>query len=113
MSKKEHVLAIRAQSVNLDAGFTRSSGDLDQVFAPEDVMMGSREWLETDENFLQLIPYCMVKSLSGNVLSYSRTAQGGEKRLQGKVSVGLVGSRSGMALAKRHAALEARSPDHL
>lgn len=85
MSKQEHILAVK--NTTPKQGFAAS----DTIsFEPKDVMIGSREWLETDENFLQLIPYCMVTA-GNKVLVYSRTAQGEEGRLSGKVSCGLGG----------------------
>lgn len=91
MSKLEQVLAVRHQVIR--SGFTPCS-DMNTLFKPEDVMIGSRAWLEEDEDFLQLIPYCVVTA-EDKVLTYSRTNQGGEGRLHGKVSIGFGGHING------------------
>lgn len=100
MSKKEQVVAVRnhktisgfaiATESKYKKGFSPIPEylSLEDIFDAEDVMLGSRAWLEEDENFLQLIPYTLVASSSGKVLAYSRTPKGGEDRLHGKVSVG-------------------------
>lgn len=49
-----------------------------------------RETAETDENFLQLIPYCVFKC-GKNFLIYQRTKKGGEARLHDKWSLGVGG----------------------
>lgn len=94
MSKLEQVLAVRNTVVA--QGFTKVPDylSLDDLFKPEDVMIGSRAWLEDDEYFLQLIPYCVITS-GDKILAYTRTSQGGEGRLHGKVSVGLGGHING------------------
>lgn len=54
---------------------------------------GPRHHIETDERFLQLLPYCLVKHKeSGFVVGYNRPGKGeGESRLQGAFSIGLGG----------------------
>jgi len=53
--------------------------------------------LENDDNFLQIIPYCVVEhpqtmeTGSAGYLSYRRSKAGGEKRLTGKKSIGFGG----------------------
>jgi len=49
-----------------------------------------RDEAETNENFLQLIPYCVFKC-GKNFLVYKRTKKGGESRLHDKYSLGVGG----------------------
>jgi predicted NUDIX family phosphoesterase len=90
--KLEQVVAVYAGHAKeeLQGNFTEISANtpLDMVLSPISTITGSRAWLETDESFLQLIPYIMVTCESGNVLAYVRTNQTGEGRLAAKVSVG-------------------------
>ena len=100
MSKHEHVVAVKSREQK--QGFSQipeylSIGD---IWEPKDIMLGSREWLETDENFHQLIPYCVVTA-GTKVLAYARTPKGGENRLQGKVSVGFGGHINANDVATR------------
>lgn len=46
---------------------------------------------EIDENFKQLIPYCVVQNNSGEILVYERSKKGGETRLHAKMSCGMGG----------------------
>jgi predicted NUDIX family phosphoesterase len=91
MSKKEHILAVRNHN-ELTEGFSVPPEELSlsDIFEAQDLMIGSRLWLEEDEAFKQLIPYSVVTS-GGKVLAYARTEKGGEGRLSGKVSIGLGG----------------------
>lgn len=93
--KLEQVLAVKAAAAKtLMQGVFVEIPDgekLNSLFPPQFVMIGSRAWLETDEKFLQLIPYTLIMSRNGQVLAYSRTSKGGEGRLHDKVSVGFGG----------------------
>lgn len=53
--------------------------------------MLSRAVCETDERFLQVLPYITVHDGKGNYLSYERPVSGCEKRLHGLKSVGFGG----------------------
>jgi predicted NUDIX family phosphoesterase len=93
--KFEQVLAVKTtEALGLVQGTMTEipdGGYLNKLFSPADVILGSRAWLENDEDYLQLIPYTLVTSENGNVLAYSRTDKTGEGRLSEKVSVGFGG----------------------
>jgi predicted NUDIX family phosphoesterase len=59
--------------------------------AREDAVWLDRDAAEGDENFLQLIPYIVLRRPPGEVFVYERSQKGGESRLYNKVSVGLGG----------------------
>ena len=96
--KLEQVLAVKRSALkdlipSTGKGFVAISRftSVDEFFKPQDVIIGSRAWLEDDENYLQIIPYAIVKDKDGNILSYSRAAKGSEERLHGKISCGFGG----------------------
>jgi predicted NUDIX family phosphoesterase len=90
--KKEQVLAIRTSSITPKHGLSLIPDELslDDIFDSKDVLFASRAWLEDDEQYLQIIPYCLVKH-QDKYLTYSRTKQAGEAKLHGKVSCGFGG----------------------
>jgi predicted NUDIX family phosphoesterase len=55
----------------------------------------ARDDIETDPNWKQLIPYCVVARLTADhdieVLSYQRSPKQGDERLRGKFSIGVGG----------------------
>ncbi len=51
----------------------------------------SRDQAEVDENYKQLIPYCVVINSDGKILTYTRGKVGQEKRLHAKKSIGVGG----------------------
>lgn len=53
--------------------------------------MMSRDICETDENYLQIIPYIAVVNERGEYFSYERGSAGNEARLHAKRSIGLGG----------------------
>lgn len=56
-----------------------------------------RRWCETALNFVQILPYIVVKNTAGEVLTYRRPPTiTGEKRLEGKLSLGLGGHMDNM-----------------
>lgn len=97
MAKQETVLAVRASAfkaiIQEVSGFI-SETNLDKLFHPKDVIIASREWLENDSDWLQLIGYTAIKNKSDEILLYSRTTSGGENRLYDKLSVGFGGHTS-------------------
>jgi predicted NUDIX family phosphoesterase len=96
MSSNEQVLAVRASVaksiLRIEQGFVPIGqySDLNQFFSPADIVIGARDWLEHDENWMQLIPYAVVQK-GMDVLSYTRTKKGGEAKLHDKVSCGFGG----------------------
>jgi predicted NUDIX family phosphoesterase len=107
MSKEEHILAVKNKNVWTN-GYSEIPAELglSDIFGAEDLVIGSREWLEEDEGFLQLIPYCVITSENGNVLAYSRTTQTGESRLSGKVSIGIGGHVNVEGLKQRSGVID-------
>src|SRR3546814_9399888 len=55
-----------------------------------EIWVGPRQVLETSPDFIQPIPYIVVKN-GDNLLSYLRTPKGGEERLHSKIAVGFGG----------------------
>jgi predicted NUDIX family phosphoesterase len=100
MSKFEQVIAIRRDSVadKLPVGMVKVSGTEEEklavfndFFKPEELVMGSRHWIEKDENYLQLIPRCVFRKPDGKVAYYQRAKGSGESRLLGNHSVNFGG----------------------
>lgn len=56
--------------------------------------LGVRDTLEKDSNFLQIIPYVVLRD-GDKYVKYTRTEAGGEKRLHNKVSIGVGGHVDG------------------
>lgn len=50
-----------------------------------------RDICETDESYLQLLPYITLMNRGGEIFTYERGGKGGEARLHGNLSVGLGG----------------------
>lgn len=65
--------------------------DLDLPIEQWKPFMMSRDICETDENYLQLIPYIAVVNERGEYFSYERGSAGNEARLHAKRSIGLGG----------------------
>ena len=61
-----------------------------QLLHPSMLFYLSREQAEQDPNFLQVIPYCVLKD-GDNIFRYQRTKKGGEARLHDKWSIGVGG----------------------
>ena len=93
MSKFEQVLTVRASSVHLSDGFTAAGSTesekkelFNEILRPEEVVIGSRHWLENDSNFLQLIPSVVFRKPDGAVAWYNRIKGSGESRLIGNAT---------------------------
>jgi predicted NUDIX family phosphoesterase len=92
MSKKAHILVLRADSVPFPLDFgIRAIGDdaLGGILAAQ-AWIGPRPVLEDDPSFVQFIPYILVRQ-GDRLLAYVRAESGGEARLHGKFSVGVGG----------------------
>lgn len=90
MSKTAHIVAVRRRDVQplVGAGIMgRSAVDLLMLVKP---WIGPRPDLEDDTDFLQLIPYIVIKR-GDKYLAYTRGTAGGEDRLHGKISIGVGG----------------------
>jgi len=93
----EHVLVIpRSEYINHEpfSGFRplRGLSDLGDYLCGVNPVASfmDREAAETDENFKQLISYCII--LCGDsILTYRRSGTGGEDRLHGQLSIGVGG----------------------
>jgi predicted NUDIX family phosphoesterase len=91
VSKTAHILAIRRASLgDLGFGISSHTGDVDHIFTEGEAWVGPRPVLEEDEDFVQPIPYVVMRK-GDNVLAYTRGQAGGEGRLHDKVSVGFGG----------------------
>lgn len=95
MAAKEQVLCIVANHVSYAPGFNRVTPDHLVELIRNAGAMDSLKWIdrdlaETDERFLQLIPY-VVMARGGELLSYIRPSKSNEKRLVGRRSIGLGG----------------------
>lgn len=94
MSKTAHIIAIRASSITHQGPLGFGIKPLDEagtaaIFGGE-VWVGPRPILEESPDFVQPIPYIVVKE-GDKLLSYVRTPKGGETRLHNKVAVGFGG----------------------
>jgi predicted NUDIX family phosphoesterase len=98
--KFEQVITIRRESIadKLQDGFILIAGDekekeglFNQFFKPEEIVIGSRHWLEQDENFLQIIPSIVFRKPDGTVLNYQRAKGTGEGRLLGNYTTNIGG----------------------
>jgi predicted NUDIX family phosphoesterase len=90
----ETLVCLAAQHVDalgLAEGFSVMRPDvIDRLFAVDALWLGPRSWLETDENYRQLVSYVTFRC-ERSVLVYRRTQKGGERRLHGRLSVGVGG----------------------
>jgi predicted NUDIX family phosphoesterase len=78
-------------SLGLSEGFTSLSTDsIQKMFEPTQIWFGPRSLLETNEHFRQLVSYVVMRH-GDRVLTYRRTAKGGESRLHGRLSLGVGG----------------------
>jgi len=55
------------------------------------LLLQPRSTCETDPNYLQIIPYVIIKDRYGYIFSYRRGSGGGEERLLKKCSIGFGG----------------------
>jgi predicted NUDIX family phosphoesterase len=94
MSKRAHIVAISRASLESEGGMgfgiTAFEPSIDFALDCGEVWVGPRPVLEEDENFLQPIPYIVVRR-GNQLLAYTRSSKGGEDRLHAKVSVGFGG----------------------
>jgi predicted NUDIX family phosphoesterase len=90
------ILAVSSDSVNLATvgmidGFIPFGENADGFpFEVNDVWIGPRDVLETNDNYRQIIPYVLVER-DQKYLLYKRTPKGGESRLHNKLSLGFGG----------------------
>lgn len=90
MSKTAHILALKVASLgDLGFGISDHPGDVETITEGE-VWAGPRPLLEQDNDFVQPIPYILLRK-GDKVLAYRRGEEGGEGRLHGAVSVGVGG----------------------
>jgi len=94
MSKTAHILAFRKNDIanTIGVNFGSKAAAAEDAFPP--VWAGPRPYLETDDNWLQPIPYLVVKRVVDGVdqfLIYRRGAQCNEERLRGTLAVGIGG----------------------
>lgn len=95
MSKIAHIIAIRASSIAGWAGLGFGIRPVDEagetaIFDNGEVWVGPRPILEESPEFVQPIPYIVVKN-GDKLLSYLRTPKGGEQRLHSNIAVGFGG----------------------
>lgn len=103
----EHVLAIK-NTGDFKTGFNFETPD----FNLSDLMMGSRDWLEKDPTFLQLIPYCLIVDENNDILAYVRKKGGGEAKLFDKLSVGVGGHINPEDFVVHHSAVQLETIVH-
>ena len=82
---KEHIVCIKSEKVE-----HRENGFVDYKLNNQDLMLGQRFVLESDEDFRQLLPISIFTH-NGKVWAYERTSKGGEKRLHNKIAVAVGG----------------------
>jgi predicted NUDIX family phosphoesterase len=97
MEKAEKVLVAPSEVVSelLKNGFTDGKGVAADLFIKvlesEQLSFLERKIAEINEDFKQLIPYCVLQNREGKIFSYQRTKFSGEQRLLGKKSIGIGG----------------------
>jgi predicted NUDIX family phosphoesterase len=93
-------------AIGLTEGFTRvQSETLDSLFLAEQIWLGPRAHLETDETYRQLVSYVVFRH-AHSVLVYRRTPKGGEARLHGRLSVGVGGHVNVTDVTSRDGAID-------
>ena len=71
---QEHIVCIKSEKVQ-----HRKNGFVDYNLNNQDLMLGQRFALESDEDFRQLLPISIF-TYNGKVWAYERTSKGGESR---------------------------------
>lgn len=100
----QHILAIKKSFITefLNSDKSVNHADFSNFFeeANEHLVIARRQELESNEEYLQILPYAVVTRLSGNIydsadkmnlLTYHRPVSGGESRLHGNTSIGFGG----------------------
>ena len=82
---QEHIVCIKSEKVQ-----HRKNGFVDYNLNNQDLMLGQRFALESDEDFRQLLPISIF-TYNGKVWAYERTSKGGESRLHNKIAVAVGG----------------------
>ena len=96
LKHQEFILAVKADVFKFYEGFNRTSSynTLLEVLRPFTII-AQRAGLEKNPDYLQLLPYILVKDdtipSEEKFLMYQRTKQVGEERLGGKFSIGVGG----------------------
>lgn len=86
----EHILAVRKQSAFVAKdGFTAIENNV-LPFEARDLIIAERSTLENDSDFMQVIPYVLIKK-ENDFLVYRRTKKSGESKLTEKLSCGFGG----------------------
>ena len=70
---------------------TESLESISSSFNVKDFGLMDRNFVETDENYLQVIPYVALVTEDGKLFVYERGSSGDENRLHKKYSIGLGG----------------------
>jgi predicted NUDIX family phosphoesterase len=90
----ETIVCLTARHVDalgLAEGFSATEPKaFDRLLVADELWLGPRGWLETDEAYRQLVSYVVFRH-ARSVLVYRRTPKGGEARLHGRLSVGVGG----------------------
>lgn len=89
--KKETILCISNNDIKLKNGFNpideHNLIELDEMTT----WFGPREVLETNMDYRQIIPYCIIKLNDFKYIMYERPVTGNEQRLHGLKSIGFGG----------------------
>ena len=98
-SKKEQVLCLHLPADIIDFHLFTNGVCRDRlaswkifqdIMTSKNLFYVDRDEAETNESFLQIIPYVILKR-KGKVFAYQRTKKSGEKRLHGNWSIGVGG----------------------
>lgn len=90
MKHQESILVIPKRAIpegHYDSNFVE---DIKPISLLRHAIYMPRYLAETNEEYVQIIPYVVVAS-KGRILSYQRSSGGGEDRLYGKYSIGIGG----------------------
>lgn len=104
--KPQLILAVQAkgllQGMTLTSGVTpMPTAKIITTLNGAGLMLGVRDSLEKDHQYLQIIPYVVLKS-GDKYLRYTRTPAGGESELHGKMSIGVGGHIDGADVKWKH-----------
>jgi predicted NUDIX family phosphoesterase len=97
--KEEHILVVKVEPTKQMPGKAQVLSEFPEILDPANLMVVQREMAETNPSYRQIIPYIVLRSPSGEVLTYHREKGVGEARLSSKSSIGVGGHIDGTDIA--------------
>jgi predicted NUDIX family phosphoesterase len=96
--KEEHILVVKVYETYTPGG-AQVLTKFPEILDSANLMLVQREMAETNPSYRQIIPYIVLRSPSGEVLTYRREKGVGEERLASKSSIGVGGHIDGVDVA--------------